>query len=111
MSARFEVLELISGLSNEVQMFEVDREESMFEDSPAIIERFKQVVAVLERIYPMIQCTEEVLEGSISPKLFKEKWMLTKMHFDFPDGDVENNEIGNDVKGLLGRFGSEGDIA
>lgn len=92
-------------------MFEVDREESMFEDHPSVIEKFKQVVAVLERIFPMIQCTEEVLECSITPKLFKKKWELTKMHFDYPDGDIEDSEIGNDVKGLLGKFGSEGESA
>lgn len=109
-----ELLEFMSGLQNEIQLFEVDQECSQFDEGDAgIIDKMRACVALLERIFPMVQVVDEVTIGMISPKLFWKKWEKIKMHYDFPDDEDEVgiDDAKGDVNNLLSKFGSEGEAA
>lgn len=105
MSAREELLSLMSALQNEIAMSSVDPDMAEFSDDPKIIESITKVVAAIEHIFPMIQAVEEVLEGAISTKLFHVKWRKAAAHMGVED-DIGEADIGDDVKGLLGKFGN-----
>jgi hypothetical protein len=109
---RLEILDFINALQNEVMVFEHDQEVSAWETEPGIVEKMRATIAVLERLFPMVQCVDEVLCGDITPKVFWKKWENVKGHFDFPDDDIDETDISSDVRGFLSKFDSgEGEEA
>ncbi len=107
MSARAALLELINSLENEIQMAAIDPDEAMFPEHEEIISAFGQTIEVIRQIYPMIQASDEIIRGDISPGLFLHKWR--KISSYFRNWDDAAQEIGSEVKGLLGKFGNEGE--
>lgn len=108
MSAASEMLNLLASLQNELSMVEVDPEMAEFAEHEKILDVFRQTVASIEHIYPMVQAVEEVLDWSITPALFYHKWKRAAAHMGVDD-DIGEEDIGPDVRGLLGRFSDDND--
>lgn len=106
---RSSMLEFINALQNEIMMFEVDPECSEFDGQPRLIGKLQATLSVLEHIFPMVQATDEILLGEISPKLFWAKWEKVSEHLEFPEGTIDT--IGDDVTGFLSQFAEDDDDA
>ena len=98
---RAHMLTFLNQMMNEVQMYEVDEDESLFCGEPEVIEAIEQTIPVLERMAPALQAIDEVMNGDITPALFLHKWNNIIDHFQFPDCD--DSEISQGVKDFLDR--------
>ena len=110
MSSRIELLALLNAMEIEIEMAEVDPEESLLGDQPKVIEHLKQAISVVQRLYPLVQIVDELITSDISPKLFLKKWKQVQSQFD-AYSEIDAEDIGDEVKGLLGKFGNEGESA
>ncbi|USV40859.1 hypothetical protein [Xanthomonas phage BUDD] len=89
-------------------MVEVDPDMAEFTEHEKILDVFRQTVASIEHIFPMVQAVEEVLDWSITPALFYHKWKRAAAHMGVDD-DIGEEDISPDVRGFLGKFGREED--
>lgn len=74
MSTKIELLDLLAKLKNCISVYEMDRDNSEFEDEPEVISKFKQAIPVLEKSFPMISAIEDLLYGDTTPVIFNKTW-------------------------------------
>ena len=74
MSTKIELLDLLAKLKNCIAVYEMDRDNSEFEDEPEVIANFKKAIPVLEKTFPMLAAIEDLLYGDTTPVIFNKTW-------------------------------------
>lgn len=102
MSVRLELVDLIAKVNNTIEVFNVDNENSEFEDDPEVIERLEQSLLIFETAFPYMQLVEDLLYGEITPVVFMKRW---KKYAAMRGIDIEVDEISPEVQEFLKRVG------
>lgn len=74
MTTKIEMLELLSKMKNCIAVYDLDRDNSEFENEPGVMAKFRSAIPVLEKTYPLIATIEDLLYGDTTPLIFNKTW-------------------------------------